>query len=87
VPRRSAEDRVRKALQDDVTAAKQRLDVSAAEFDEVIPDIPSGIPPSDGAPRIWNVSRAHLLARGDLMKAIRRINAFVVHGTIPEDLK
>jgi len=80
-------DRVRQVLQDEVTAAKQRLDVSTAKFDEVIQDIPSGIPHSDGAQRIWNVSRAHALARGDLMTAIRRLNAFVVHGTIPEDLK
>src|SRR6266481_4940211 len=48
-------DRVRQVLQDEVTAAKQRLDVSAARFDEVIQEIPSGIPHSDGAQRIWHV--------------------------------
>ena len=37
--------------------------------------------------RIHNVSRKLSIARDEMMRAHKRLNAFIEHGIVPEDLK
>lgn len=50
-------------------------------------EIPSGLPQPDGSLRIQNASRALHSARGEVMKAHSRLNDFLTHKIVPEDLK
>jgi hypothetical protein len=80
-------EQVLKTLQDDVTYAKQQLDGANRAFDDVVREVPSMLPHSDGIQRIKNVSRDLASSREKLNEAVARLNEFVLHGTIPEDLK
>jgi hypothetical protein len=79
-------ERVHQALWNEVVAAKQRSEVASTAFDEITQDSPSGLPHSDSVLRVHVASRVYTQARQDLQIAIRRLNAFVVDGTVPDDL-
>jgi hypothetical protein len=49
--------------------------------------IPSGLPHSDGIQRIKSASAKLSVAREQMMKAHHRLNYFIEHGTVPDDLK
>jgi len=57
------------------------------EFNAVTSDVPGFIPHPDGVQRIHNVSRKLSIARDEMMRAHKRLNAFIEHGIVPEDLK
>jgi hypothetical protein len=57
------------------------------EFWRVSADIPSDLPHPDGTQRIQNAARAQTAAMEALYQALRRFNAFLVDGSVPEDLK
>lgn len=78
---------VMKILQDDVTCAKQQLDDANRTFDDIIREVPSMLPHPDGIQRIKNVSRDLALSRDKLNEAVERLNNFMLHGTIPQDLQ
>ena len=80
-------EQILKILQDDVTYAKQQQDGASRAFDDVTREVPSMLPHSDGVQRIKNVSRDLTLARDKLNEAVARLNDFVLHGTIPQDLQ
>jgi hypothetical protein len=67
--------------------AKFWAESAATEFNAVISDVPSFIPPPDGAQRIHNASRKLTEARQAMMKAHTRLNDFIERGIVPEDLK
>lgn len=76
-----------KILHDDVTYARKQLDGATQAFDDVVREVPSMLPHSDGIQRIKNVSRDLTLSRDKLNEAVARLNDFVLHGTIPHDLQ
>ena len=78
---------VMKILQDEVTCSKQQLDAANRTFDDVIREVPSMLPNPDGIQRIKNVSRDLALCRDKLNEAVERLNNFMLHGTIPHDLR
>ena len=78
---------VTQILQDDVTRAKQQLDDANRAFDDVIREVPSMLPHPDGVQRIQNVSRDLALSHDKLNEAVERLNNFMLHGTIPQDLQ
>jgi hypothetical protein len=79
-------DKVHQILKQAVVTAKQGSDIASAEFDAITGNSPSGLPHGDGVLRVQKASRAYTQARQDLQIAIRRLNAFAIDGTVPDDL-
>jgi hypothetical protein len=71
----------------DLKEARLQAESAATEFNAVTSDIPSFIPPPDGAQRIHNASQKLTEARNAMMKAHRRLNDYLERGIVPEDLK
>jgi hypothetical protein len=76
-----------KILREELNEALAIHDDAKLEFWRVAADIPSGLPAPDGTARIQNAARKRNDAMKHLLSATVRFNDFIVHGTIPEDLK
>lgn len=74
-------------LLEEVRQATDRANAAAESFSSIIKDIPSDVPHPDGVFRITQASRELSSARAELLGAHRRLNDFLSHGVIPEDLK
>jgi hypothetical protein len=74
-------------LLDEIRHATDRVNAAAESFGLIMKDIPSNLPPPDSAYRITQASRELSTARAEMMKAHHRLNDFLSHGVIPEDLK
>jgi hypothetical protein len=83
----SAESQIRLKLLQEVRQATNRVNALTESFSTIIKDIPSDVPHPDGALRITKASRELSTAREEMMRAHRRLNDFLGHGVIPEDLK
>jgi len=79
--------RIHEILKDDFEAAKRRMNSASTKFNEVVRDIPSGLPHPDGTQRIYNLGRELADAREKLAAAITRLNDFVSYQVVPKDLK
>ena len=79
--------RIHEILLDEFEAAKRRMNVASQIFNEVVRDIPSGLPHPDGTQRIHNAGRELADAREKLAVTIARLNDFVSHEVVPEDLE
>jgi len=79
-------DEVLRIMQSDTDSAKRLLKHATRVFDSMVCEIPSGIPYPDGVQRIKNASRELSAARSALNTAVERQSAFVLHGTVPDDL-
>ena len=78
---------IRKLLRHDVERLKAASKFAFDRFDAIVGDIPNSLPYADGVQRIRNASVEVAASRTRLMHAIRReTTAFLVHGTIPDDL-
>jgi len=78
---------IRTILRDDVERLRAASDIAADQFNAILYEIPSGLPHPDGVQRIRNASVEAAAARTRLMYALRRETAFVMEGTVPEDLR
>ena len=79
--------RIHKLLQTDFHQALAEMNAASNDFQDVMREIPSGLPQPDGAQRIHNASRQYSTAREKLMKARTRFDNFAIHGIVPDDLK
>jgi hypothetical protein len=78
---------IRRVLQQELTWATERAAIASAEFLAITREVPSGLPHPDGVQRIRNVSHELAFARAQLTKAHARLEAFLINGTTPDDLK
>jgi len=67
--------------------AALRAESATREFNAITSDLPSFIPPPDGTQRIRNASHVLKAARDEMMMAHKRLDDFVKHGVVPDDLK
>jgi hypothetical protein len=74
-------------LRRDFAAAQTRAEIAQQHFNEIIREVPSGLPHPDGTQRVRNASAEYAAARKTLMLALSRLSDFVVHGAIPDHLK
>lgn len=79
--------RIHDVLKEEFEAAKRHMNLASQRFNEVVRDIPSGLPHPDGTQRIQNVGRELADAREKLAAAIARLNDFVSREIVPEDLR
>ena len=73
-------------LRAEVERTHAEYDRVKQDFRLVSADIPSGLPYPDGMQRIQNVSRAQSFAMDAYEAALKRLNRFLISGTVPEDL-
>jgi len=83
---RSREE-IEEILRAELERARSRCKGARAEFTRVCNDIPSGIPHPDGTQRILNASREQTAAQEAFAAALKRFNAFILRGEIPDDLE
>jgi hypothetical protein len=67
--------------------AGEKARLASENFNTIISEVPSAIPHPDGVQHIRTASQEHTTAREAAMAALRRLNDFVIYGTIPDDLK
>jgi hypothetical protein len=77
---------VLKLLRDEAERARTEYEIASECFDAIIKAIPSGVSPTDGIDRIRSASLEHTQALTRMMFALSRLNEFVIHGTVPQDL-
>lgn len=73
-------------LVEDLAEAKAQLDSVTRTHDQVIGDIPSGLPHPDGAQRIHSISHELSIDQERLARAHSRLADFLDRGIVPEDL-
>ncbi len=79
-------ERIRKILRDAFDATLLERDTASEAFDEILREIPSGLPHPDGA-RIKSAASALSVAREKMSVAMIRLREFENLGLMPEDLK
>jgi hypothetical protein len=77
---------VTEILRQELERATRQHEEAKRNFWRVSVDIPSGLPHPDGARRIQNAARLQTGTMAALAMTIRRFNAFLIDGTVPEDL-
>jgi hypothetical protein len=77
----------RRVLLQDILELTARINETSKEFDEIMRQVPSGLPHPDGMQRIKNVSVKLSAARQELMKAHQRLDEHLNPRVVPEDLK
>jgi len=80
-------EKVRHLLQQELKAASERAAKASDAFLAATNTVPSGLPHPDGTQRIRNISHELAFARSALMKAHSRLDAFLVSGLAPDDLR
>lgn len=80
-------EQIRQAFHQDLRIAHEKRDRASARLNEVMNDIPSGIPSPDGTDRIRQASQQSRDAQKEVMDSLTRLNNFLIHGTIPADLE
>lgn len=70
----------------EVDRASEEYTQAKHNFWHVSADVPSGFPHPDGKQRIENAARAQTAAMIAYTRALKRFNAFLISGAVPEDL-
>jgi hypothetical protein len=78
---------VESVLHAELARKKSACEATRKEFNEIISDIPSGLPQPDGTARISTAGSDFRFALRDYEQALREFNEFVLHGRIPERFK
>jgi len=80
-------ERILRMLRAELAAAQHRRDEASERFDEMIREVPSGIPHPDGSERIRHVASEYGRTQAAATAAFGRLNDFLIHGKIPPDLE
>lgn len=81
------DQQIRASLLRDVIEATSRNNEASKEFENVMGQFPGGLPYPGGAQRIKNASSRLSASRNKMMQAHTRLNNYLGHGIVPEDLK
>ena len=74
-------------LRAEVERTHAEYDRVKQDFRLLSADIPSGLPHPDGMQRIQNASHAQSFAMDAYETALKRLNRFLISGTVPPDLE
>lgn len=80
-------ERILAILHQDLRIAKERRDEASAHFNEIMGQVPSGVPYPDSQERIRRASRDYTKAQRVLMDATVRLNAYLIDGEVPPGLE
>ena len=70
-------DQTHKMLREQLKAAIERRDKASAQFDQVIREIPSGLPQQEGHDRILRASREYSSAQQAVTDTLVNLNNFL----------
>jgi hypothetical protein len=79
-------ERIIRLLRAQLAASQDRRDQAAKRFDEMMREVPSGIPHPDGTERIRQISNEYGRTQAEASAAFGRLNDFLIHGKIPPNL-
>ena len=85
--RKAAAEQVRRLLIQESVEATARANVALRAFNEVLNKFPSGLPHPDGTHCIQDASRKLIAARKAMGRSNTRLNDYLSHGIVPQDLK
>jgi hypothetical protein len=74
-------------LRVELEEATRRHEEAKRNFWRISADVPSGLPHPDGSRRIQNAARVQTGSMAALAATLRRFNAFLIDGTVPDDLR
>jgi hypothetical protein len=74
------------SLRAEVNRAHEEYIRAKHRFWKIAADTPSGLPSPDGTQRVGNAARTQTAAMVRYTKALRQFNAFLLDGTVPEEL-
>jgi hypothetical protein len=83
----TSEHEIRTTLFQELLAATARNNEANREFDEVIGQVPTGLPHPDGVQRIRNASSKLSAARKQMGVAHNRLDDYFARGIVPDELK
>src|SRR5712671_6810959 len=69
-------EQIRRLLSEERIVATVRTNAALGEFNDVMGQLPSGLPHPDGTQRIQNASRKLIAARKEMGRADKRLNDF-----------
>lgn len=73
-------------LQAEVDRANEQYIRAKERFYKIAAATPKGLPPEDATQWVANAARDQIVAMANYAKAIRQLNAFLLDGTVPEEL-
>jgi hypothetical protein len=82
-----SESAVEETLRTAVDQARTRYKKAFRDFESAIADSPNSSPQPDGVQRLRAAMSERSFAQQELDKALRRINDYLLRGTVPEDLR
>jgi len=82
-----SDEQVRRLLTEQRIVATVRTNAALREFNDVMGQLPTGLPHPDGTQHIQNASRKLIAARKEMGRADKRLNDYLSRGIVPEDLK
>jgi hypothetical protein len=77
---------IHRRLAQEVAHSATELAAITRTHNEIMGDIPSGLPHPDGVQRIHSISTQVAIVRENMKRAHSRLNDFLESGTIPQDL-
>jgi len=87
------DQRVFSALKDELERAKQRHEETKEQFWRIggspreVPRFTPGVPEPDGSLVLRRAVAAEIQARSAHLEALKRVNEYLLHGTVPEDIR
>ena len=72
-------------LEAELDAARKRREAARKRFDEIIRDVPSGIPEPDGSLRRKQASDEYRQAIREVTEALVRFNRLILFDEVPDD--
>ena len=78
---------IEQIILNDLERVTARFREESARFREVMQDVPSGLPHSDGSLRVQQISAAYTKALAELESAVQRHHIFFVRRVAPDDLQ
>jgi hypothetical protein len=78
-------EEIRRILKAELDEARDRHSCSAAFFDCLVPDIPSGLPAPDGSLLLHQAGAEAKDSVDQYARALKRFTDFVIYGTVPEN--
>ena len=85
--RRVDRERILSILHQDLRIAREKRDQASAHFNDIMGQIPSGVPYPDNQDRIRRASRDYTRAQEVLTAATVRLNAYLIDGEVPPGLE
>jgi hypothetical protein len=79
-------ERIGFLLRERLEAARVQGDLASKRFSEIIKDGPNAMPSPDGLFRVERAGQDCREALKEVETAVRNLNEFLLHGTIPPDL-